>query len=484
MESNVRKKQTAAAAAFLLPGMFGLCYLAGLENYFLLFAGIWAALMLAVLMKPHVSLKQLTAISMYILTAATFLNQSLLSIHAGFFTLFIYRILLMVTLVLFIWQAAAERELPLYWKDVRVKGILLFLLFWLAYGCVSLLWAQSVVDGIKYLFLLGLGIAFVFLSVFIFRSKTRLMGAAILWMLMSGLLMAIGLMNHFLHMQLPTSTLYGGPDYKLSYPTSVFTNQNDFATFLVISFFFYLAAVKNSRNGTVKAAGILLAVLALYLIYLTESRASELGVMAGIGLYILLLLPPVLKKPAWFAGGAAVLAGCWLMKDKLGGLWQELLAGPGNQAKYESLPSNEARLNLLKNVMHDVADSYGFGVGAGNVSVRLKTGPIFHTNYVVEAHNWLAEILGSFGLVVFLGYCLMCAFLLCSLYRAHGTTNRIETFLIEASFLGLAGFLVSSISPSTVSNLYFHWVLLGFVIAVIARGTVPQNRMKESGKWL
>lgn len=53
--------------------------------------------------------------------------------------------------------------------------------------------------------------------------------------------------------------------------------------------------------------------------------------------------------------------------------------------------------------------------------------------------------------------------------------------LLEASMLGLAAFMASSISPSTVSNLYFHWVLMGFIISVLS---VFKKRIKAMDKGI
>lgn len=468
MESNYSVKQAMGTSAFLLAGLFIACYLAGLQSEFLVFASGWTAIILALLIKPHVSFKQISVVSVYVLVAATFLNQSVLSIEFGFFTLFLYRLALIGAAFIFLVHVARDGELPAYWNGVQVKGVMLFLLFWLAYGGVSLLWASSIVDGIKYLFLLGLGILFVFLAVFTFTSINRLLLVYGIWMLMTVFLMMIGIVNHVAHFQLPTSTLYGSPEYKLSYPTSVFHNQNDFATFLTISFFFYLAAAKNSQNATVKTVTILLAFLAVYLIYLTESRASLLGVIAGLGVYIFILLPKWLKKLAVICCTAIGLIGAIVFFGKFMNLFSKLFIASGSQPNYEVLSSNVARFNLLKNTMHYVVDTYGFGVGAGNIPFYLKNKPIYNTNYVVEVHNWLAEIIGNFGIIVFLGYALMYFYLLYSLYKAYETRERKDRMLLEACMLALVGFLISSISPSTMINLYFHWVFIGFVIAVVS----------------
>ncbi|WP_053598588.1 teichuronic acid biosynthesis protein TuaE [Bacillus sp. FJAT-18017] len=468
MERKINIKYATGTSAFLFIGLLAICYSAGVMGQFLAFSGVWALLILSAFIKPNVSFRQLSVAIMYLLVASTFLNQSFLSIEVGFFTLFLYRLLLIAAVCIFLVHIARDRMLPRYWSEVQVKGVMLFLLFWLAYACVSLVWAKSVIDGIKYIFLLGIGILFVFLAVFTFKSLTKLWMVYILWMLMSIPLMIVGLMNHFLHIQLPSSTLYGGPEYKLGYPTSVFYNQNDFATFLTISFFFYLVAAKNCANGTLKTIMTLLVLLSGYLIYLTESRASLLALFAGLLLYLFLHLPKVLKKLAIYLAAAAVVVGAILIFIQFEKVFGLLFLSSGYQPKYEPLASNVSRINLLKNTLHYLGESLGFGVGAGNISYYLKNNPLFHTNYVVEVHNWLAEILGNFGILVFFGYVLMYGYLFFSLYKLYGLGGGKIKVLLEACLLAMAAFLVSSISPSTMINLYFHWVFLGFVISVVS----------------
>ncbi len=46
-------------------------------------------------------------------------------------------------------------------------------------------------------------------------------------------------------------------------------------------------------------------------------------------------------------------------------------------------------------------------------------------------------------------------------------TRDQPKMIIEGLFAAMLSFLVSSISPSSVSNLYFHWVFLGLVIAAV-----------------
>lgn len=174
----------------------------------------------------------------YILIACTFLNNAFFAIHLGFFSLFLYRLLLIAAGCLHVIGMVRNRTHIERWNGLQVKGILLFFAFWFIYGLVSLLWAKSVTAGIKYLALLAMGIFFIYLIVMYVQKMERLMIVYTIWLVMTLFLMIIGFYNHITHHHLPSSTLYSGPEYKQHYPTSVFFNQNDFATFLSISFFF------------------------------------------------------------------------------------------------------------------------------------------------------------------------------------------------------------------------------------------------------
>ena len=205
------------------------------------------------------------------------------------------------------------------------------------------------------------------------------------------------------------------------------------------------------------------------MIFLTGSRASILGVIAGLAVYTFILLPKMLKKWALIAAAAGCIAFVTLFAGKITGAFYTYFLAPQTIHDFsEPLPSNVGRANLLKNAGHYVLDTYGFGVGAGNVPYYLEHHALFYTDQVVEVHNWLVEIMTNFGVVMMLGYLTMYIYLITVLYRYYKRSlGRRPKLLIEGLTAALVAFLVSSISPSSVSNLYFHWVFLALVIAAI-----------------
>ncbi|MFP7232949.1 O-antigen ligase family protein [Bacillus subtilis] len=470
------KRSAVHTLTLLAAAIFGVVLLLGAirtDTGFMQMAAVLAVLtigLFALTLATAFTMKErLFMAVIYILIACTFLNNAFFAIHLGFFSLFLYRLLLIVAGCLHVIGMVRNRTHIERWNGLQVKGILLFFAFWFIYGLVSLLWAKSVTAGIKYLALLAMGIFFVYLIVMYVQKMERLMIVYSIWLVMTILLMIIGFYNHITHHHLPSSTLYSGPEYKQHYPTSVFFNQNDFATFLSISFFLYIALVKNVKNGYIKAIGLFLSVCALYLIFATGSRASLLGIFAGAAVYIFIVLPSVLKKIAIWLSAAGITIFAVLFASRIyTKFWELFLAPQTLHSFHETLPSNVARANLLKNAWHFFLDSYGFGVGAGNVSYYLEYHALYDTDNVTEVHNWLVEILSNFGLFIMLGYLAVYAYLIWVLYKFYERKLGNQSKLItEGLITALVSFLVSSISPSSVSNLFFHWVFLALVIAAV-----------------
>ncbi|MCI1858054.1 MAG: O-antigen ligase family protein [Sporolactobacillus sp.] len=461
--------------AALLAGFCGICSLPfGPLQIVFAVIWLWATIAFALFVRVRGTERKLMEGAMYVFVASTFLNQLFLNLSTPFFTLFPYRVMFLVCLAVFLVSAIKSGVPGRLWQALQAKSSVYFLLCWLGYAAVSLIWSWSVMDGIKSFFLLFLGIVFVLMAVFIFTDLGRLRVYANIWMVMTLLLLAFGLVNVVAHVQLLTSSLYGGPVYKLGFPTAVFINQNDFAAFLSVAFFFYLAYAKNNFHKPFGPTALLPAGLSLLLIFLTQSRASLLGIFAGLLVYGFLLLPNRFKKPVLWAGGVVLVAGLMLAMPKLIGKMNTFFNPPAGYSPNAVPTSNSVRVRLLQNTAHYLIDSYGFGVGPGNLSYYLEREPFYDTNGIFEVHNWIAEIFGNFGILIGTGYLLMYSGLFVSLYRLYRLrAGRLGRQLIETCMTAQAAFLVSSISPSSVSNLYFHWVFLGFVICSVS---VLKNR--------
>ncbi|MTH55042.1 hypothetical protein GKZ89_16685 [Bacillus mangrovi] len=435
---------------------------------FLLFAALLAAAAVFLIVRPYIQSEGFTMLVFYVLIASTFFNNALISVNLGFFTLFPYRLMLIVLGIVLIARHFNDGILTDLWRKNQTKEIHTFFIFWLAYGLLSLLWAESVKDGIKGYSLLFMGVFLVFTVGIYFNRLNRLSTFYYIWVVMSLLLCAIGFWNNLTHQHLPSSSLFEGPAYKQHYPTSVFVNQNDFATYLTITVFLFLAMLKNSPHGFWKITGAVGFLSSLFLIFATDSRAGMLGVAVGLAAYFFLLLPRILRKISIYAAGIGAGLGFILFFSTIYEKVASILAGPATSDFSVVLNSNEVRVNLIKNAVNHMLETYGFGVGAGNAEYYIGNYRVFDTENIINVHNWYAEILMNYGFIIFIGYITIYAYLVFSLLKGYSRKMHAnEKMLIEALFAGMAAFLVSSISPSSVSNLYFHWVLVAFAVALV-----------------
>ncbi|MFT8320306.1 MAG: O-antigen ligase family protein [Bacillus sp. (in: firmicutes)] len=470
MESNQLVRQTIGAAILLFLIVACSVVLFHVEfTWLFCFSALWIALLAIAFLQEIFTAEEQIRGMMYVLVAATFLNQSIFSINIDFFTLFFYRIMLIITAVFYLVYGIKEKKLVKNFQQFPLKGVWLFLFLWFSYGIISILWAKSVLDAVKYMMLLGIGMLFVYLANMLFTKVSYLLIFYGIWLSMTAVLLALGLINHFMKIQLSSSSLYGAPDYKLAYPTAVFFNQNDFAVFLSISFFLYMAAARNTQNVWIRRGSFLLGCISVYIIYLTDSRASLLAVITGILIYLFLLLNKRIKKITLILSAIFFLLGLLIIIPEVINKMNEWAIMSAGYTRTETLPSNLARVNLLKNTFYYVLDTYGLGVGAGNIPYYLEKYPIFPTGNVWQVHNWFAEIIGNFGIFIFLGYISLIFYICVSFYKLHEIVRKpTHKMLIEACLTAQIAFLLSSISPSSVSNLYFHWVFLGFALSTIA----------------
>ncbi|MFL6558463.1 MAG: hypothetical protein ACJ8MO_20400, partial [Bacillus sp. (in: firmicutes)] len=94
MQSNLLVKQATGVSAFLLVGLAVVYSLVEMQFEMIIFLGVWAIIVLILLIKMNVINKPQLSSVMSLLVITTFLNQSVLSIHVGFFSIFLYRLVL------------------------------------------------------------------------------------------------------------------------------------------------------------------------------------------------------------------------------------------------------------------------------------------------------------------------------------------------------------------------------------------------------
>lgn len=408
-------------------------------------------------------------IILYAFVFSAFLGPGILNLKLGPISIFPYRILLPVAVLLLLYRWFIKDEFFLTRRE-PIKYILFFYYFWIGYALLSLVWALSFTEGIKDIIFLCSGILFTFLFVSFYKESHDYHTLLYVWMLVLALMVGFGLWNHLTLQHLEISRMHQAPMYIRDRPTAVFTNENDFATYMAISVFIALAFVQHNRSLIFKIASLFLLGTTLYLILATSSRANLLAVMFAGAFWFLLFTGIKQKKYLLLLGFTGFILVSALSPGMIINLYKEIEGQLLSIFAFSDTAdaSMDIRKNLLKNSALFIADSFGFGIGAGNAETYMETAGIFPTLGTVNIHNWWAELMVHYGVIIFAGYVLIYLWLIVSLYKLYiKSENGKDKLVSQALCTSLIAFSLASISPSSIMTLNFVWILFAISVGYI-----------------
>lgn len=408
---------------------------------------------------------------------AGFAGSAIFVIDLGLFSVFPFRVLLMLFWGLFAIRVLLQGKifLPLGKKRLYMAfgGI------WMAYSVVSLAWAVSKFDAVRHLIFLFMGISLIFFAIQYFRGDRDIHWLYWIWFIVFFGLIILGLWEHLTGRHLPVS---GYHEEKLSLleeyvvaqvrnlPTGVFNNPNDYATFLALSIPFALSTFRYVRSKLVRLTGLGLAVLSLYFIVVIGSRGNILAVLLEL-IFIFLFLTNINQKVKVVVAGLACLGLVLIFfSDHLREFffnmtWQILSIVEQSKLGIESVA---VRVNLVRNGLAFLYSTAGFGVGAGNAEYWMENFQVYDTQGITNPHNWWLEILVDYGVFILIGYVTVYLGLLRGLWhRWRKAQDRGERMIAEALLVALIGFSVASISSSSIMAFNPQWMLFAFSLAFL-----------------
>lgn len=276
---------------------------------------------------------------------------------------------------------------------------------------------------------------------------------------------------------LPTSRLVGGSTGGAAFAaTSVFGNQNNFATFLTLALPYFLvipllfterrlrliglvgtladlmALLLTGSKDNLLAAALVFVTVVFFLATDPAQRAKLLGAIAIVAVALVVIVPSL------NGSGLIPLPKRAVDKFSFTLLEQEIATGQG---------SGGARASLLKDGIDFIGQTGGVGVGAGNAETHVLDLPVFPG--VSNMHNWWLEVAVDLGLV---GLALYVAFYLNLLIRqlrdARRATDPLVRYLCLSGTAALVGFIIGSLGPSTMIAFSPMWVMFGLSLTAIA----------------
>ena len=406
------------------------------------------------------------------LTIASAFTGSLWLYEAGPIHVFPFRMLLIVMWLLFLSSIFFLNNGRLDLSHVKVKMHLYFFVIWLAYASLSIIWAADKLEALRNISFLFIGCSIIFFLIFYFRKLNYLKWLYWLWLFIFIVLIPIGIWEVITGNHLTASGLYAEIRPDLIYaPTTVFYNQNDFATYIALTLPMLIASMRNYPKSANRILFALVFIAGLFLLISTTSRSCLVALLLGLSFWFLFLLK--LKGKCKTLAIATIMLV--LIISAFPDQTMETIDIVTNQIhslsslrSHEDDESIDIRQNLIRNALYFTAESAGVGVGAGNAEFYMERFKIYPVGYVTNVHNWWVEILLNYGVFIFAGYVILYVTILLNLWRAYKRViDRTEKMICEALLVGMVIFFVASVSSSSIIAFSPQWIFFGFILAFL-----------------
>ncbi len=399
-------------------------------------------------------------------------------------------------------------------NDFTIKILILFLFLWFLYSVSSLLWAkdkQIIIHRLQ----------FIIYSVFIFilyfysyiSKKFKIIVNTLFFLSIFLIILIISEMKFGIHY--PGTHPVKSKVFKTFGGTS--WNINDFATFLYISLYFIqIFLVSNSNNKLNKIYFLFpflttIIYLFIYFIKRTYSRANFLGICIFVALFFLFLIIFYLRKLflklkklkhkiLFFTFLFLLLVTFSIVTfnfinlkngiienevDKIKKSIQKSI-DPSTPPKY--LNSDILRIRLALNSLIMLKDSHFMGVGPGNSIILMKeysekyySTTRYTKSTVTNVHNFWLELLIEYGPFIFMIFIIFYISLAIKSIRLTfvKSVDSKEILLSILSFSSLAGFIIASISVSSLLTRPVVWIYLFYIFFIITTINFTQKEKNE-----
>lgn len=416
--------------------------------------------------KRTVSVKK-TLLHLTILTG--FVGSSFFVIDLGPFSLFPYRILLSILWFLFLLDVFINQG-KVSFNYIKIKPYIWFLVLWFSYAVLTLGWSASPVDAAKEIITLFKGISIIFFVIFYFTNIEDLKLFYNSWLLALVVSIGIGMWNNFTGQSLnPDWIVFGWAEGKFA-PTSLYAFPNIFAVFLCLGIPFILTFTMYHNKLISRFLGVSVLLLAFYLLIATVTRSAYLAVFSSLIFWFLFLLKLKSKfKMIAMAGLIIFLLFASFpefVQSIIGVIRAEIASIFGEKRFLDA--SMYWRINMIKNSLLFLINSWGFGVGAGNIGYYMSYFSVYDTGGNPYVHNLWAQILATYGIFIFGCYIAFYISLIVNLYRAHSKLiDNVEKMTCEALLMGLVAFFFAGMSTGTIMDFAPKWIFFAFVLSFL-----------------
>ncbi|WP_168188745.1 O-antigen ligase family protein [Thermoflavimicrobium daqui] len=411
-----------------------------------------------------------------------------------------------------LWRITIHKDFKAFYM-YPIRWYTAFFVFWFLYGLCSITWAVNMGAAVHYLIFLVMMLSLTLSIPYFVTSEEKYWKISRILLGVFAFIVYFAVFEGITGVHLPSSGVFA-KSYPSNTITSVFTNQNDLATCITLALPFLIAALLIlSLTKKVKWFLYITIVFSLFTLIATGSRVNTALVLPILVILFAVLIPFVIerakltKKNVFKTITAAIIAVLLAIcmssllihvqksvhdpRAKILSSWKAIqdikpaMEAAKNKDKKvvrgETGESITVRLNLLLNGLKFLQKSHFMGVGAGNIEPLMKGAPRVNK---VNMHNWWAEVLVNFGVIIFILYISLYIWLCWRLWKlAWLKSSPYISPLIRwgaiSSLIAMIGFVGGGVAPSTAIHYTPMWVVYGIALAVIILGETQQKKRES-----
>lgn len=255
----------------------------------------------------------------------------------------------------------------------------------------------------------------------------------------------------------------------LGNPTWFFRNINDYALMMFFSLFYALALPtdlfeKPKWQELTMFIKYILIVSSFGLIVFAGSRGIAGATVLSLGLYLFLHIKERQIRIS------VIILGMLVSSFLLIVFYNDIYAYLAGDS------SAVIRLNLVRNGREYLKNSYGLGVGAGNVSYYLSEFPFNWTGNLSLMHNWFIGFLTANGILI---GGLYGTYYIRSVILSYRLSIKRDSSNSKFVFTWLAGFIVAAAIPDTLFPYIWFWLMHHLVFLTLEEELILESKQTD-----
>lgn len=389
-------------------------------------------------------------------------------LNIGVFYLSFFRFAILLLPAVYFGKNLLLKKENVYYLKRSNRTFIAFFGIWFLYSLLCVFWVRDTSYWLHGEYFIGVGvfcILFFDMAGLKVKDFVFVLKGAMIALIVHNLLGWYEVLTH-VYLFAPEERLAIMANARKYYPVTMMLNQNDLVLVLIfgvcVSFYFIVCA----KSYWMKAVNVFLLFSNAGLAIATDSRAGLAGLVIAVFVLGMFICSRRQKIGGVFLVVLIAAVFIFLKPDMLFEVMDRLWGTQLFVGRDAVVDSDAVRLNLIRNGLLFLRETFGAGVGTGNTEYWMENSPVYYVRGFTNMHNWWVEILTNFGIVIFILYLIFYCCLFYSLYKRFKNAKNKDCKMISLAFMAfMAAFLVTSISSSSNWGKEWLWVLWALIIA-------------------